>query len=449
MIVSMKLRGCIVAAALSFLVAHADAGYKAGAGSVVITPEKNIWMAGYAARKGPAEGKEHDLFAKAFAIEDPNGARAVVVTTDLVAVSSTLTHAVFDRVQAKYAIPRERFMMTASHTHSGPVTNDRLYDMYGLDDAQSALIAEYTATLPDKILGAVDAAITSLEPCTLHWGIGEAGFAKNRRAFVLGGMNNAFNPIGPVDHDVPVLLARKADGKPKAVLFGYACHNTTLSWQMFCGDYAGFAQAYLEQALPGTTALFVSGCGADQNPLPRGTVEHAKQYGGELSGAVLHVVGGVMKPVTSPIKTSYKEIPLGLSPAPSREEVEKQLQDQNVYIQRRAKRMLKTFDEKGALDTTYPYPVQVWRFGNDLQMTALGGEVVVDYSLLIKYELGKDNQFVIGYANDVCAYIPSLRVLREGGYEGAESMIYYGFHGPWAPQVQDDIMKTVHELTGR
>ena len=82
-------------------------------------------------------------------------------------------------------------------------------------------------------------------------------------------------------------------------------------------------------------------------------------------------------------------------------------------------------------------------------MTALGGEVTVDYSLLIKYELGRDNQFVIGYANDVCAYIPSLRVLKEGGYEGAEAMIYYGFYGPWAPQVQDDIMKTVHELTGR
>lgn len=436
-------------AVLAAVVAHADSGYKVGVGSVVITPEKNIWLAGYASRKAPAEGKEHDLYAKALALEDPAGVRAVLVTTDLVAVSSTLAHAVADRVQQAYNVPRERFLITASHTHSGPVTNDRLYDMYGLDDAQAALISEYTATLPDRILKAVETAIASLEPCTLHWGHGEAGFAKNRRAFVLGGMANAFNPIGPVDHDVPVLLARNADGKPKAVLFGYACHNTTLSWQFYCGDYAGFAQTYLEQALPGATALFVSGCGADQNPLPRGTVEHAKQYGGELCGAVLKAVGSTMKPVTGALRAAYKEIPLALSAPPSREDVEKQLQDQNVYIQRRAKRLLKQFDENGALDTTYPYPVQVWQFGNELQMTALGGEVVVDYALLIKYELGHDNQFVIGYANDVCAYIPSLRVLREGGYEGAESMIYYGFHGPWAPQVQDDIMKAVHELTAR
>lgn len=433
----------------STLAAYAEGGYKAGAGSAVITPEKNIWLAGYAARKAPAEGKEHDLFAKALAIEDPNGVRAIVVATDLVAVSSSLAHEVAGRVQNAFAVPRERFMITASHTHSGPVTNDRLYDMYGLDDAQASLIAEYTATLPDKIMKAVEAAVADLEPCTLHWGCGDAGFAHNRRAYTIGGVVNSLNPIGPVDHDVPVLLARNADGKPKAVLFGYACHNTTLSWQLYCGDYAGFAQAYLEQALPGATALFVSGCGADQNPLPRGTVEYAKQYGGELCGAVLKVIGGTMKPVAGALKTSYKEIPLALSAPPSREEVEKQLQDQNVYIQRRAKRLLKTFDEKGALETAYPYPVQVWQFGDDLQVTALGGEVTVDYSLLIKYELGRDKQFVIGYANDVCAYIPSLRVLKEGGYEGAESMVYYGFYGPWAPQVQEDIMKTVHELTGR
>lgn len=445
----MSFRSLAAGAIAVLFALHANGEFKVGAGAAVITPEKNIWLAGYASRKAPAEGKEHDLFAKALAIEDPAGTRAVIVTTDLVAVSAALARDVAERAQQGYNIPRERLLIAASHTHSGPVTNDRLYDMYGLDEAQAALISEYTATLPYRIMKAVEMAIATLEPCTLHWGIGEAGFAKNRRAFVLGGVNNAFNPIGPVDHDVPVLLARNSEGKPKAVLFGYACHNTTLSWQYYCGDYAGFAQADLERTLPGAVALFVSGCGGDQNPLPRGTVEHAKQYGGELCGAVLKTVGGDMKPVAGPLKASFREIPLALSEPPTREAVEAQLQDQNVYVQRRAKRMLKIFDEKGALDTTYPYPVQVWQFGDDVQLTALGGEVVVDYSLLIKYELGKYNNFVIAYANDVCAYIPSLRVLREGGYEGAESMVYYGFYGPWAPQVQEDILKTVHELSGR
>jgi len=430
------------------VIGAAQAEYKVGAGTAVITPEKNIWLAGYASRNAPAEGKEHDLFAKALAIEDETGARTIIVTTDLVAVSRDLSDKTSALVLEKFGVPRDRYMITASHTHSGPVTNDRLYDMYGLDESQAAPIAEYTATLPDKVLAAVTQAVENLEPCTLHWGNGAAGFGKNRRTYTIDGMGGGMNPIGPVDHDVPVLLARNADGKPKAVLFGYACHNTTLSWQFYCGDYAGFAQTNLEQSLPGAVALFVSGCGADQNPLPRGTVEHAKQYGGELSGAVLSVIGGDMKNVDGPVRAAYKEIPLALTEPPAREDVEKNLQSENVYEQRRAKRLLKIFDEKGALDTTYPYPVQVWQIGDDVQLTALGGEVVVDYSLLIKHELGRDKQFVIGYANDVCAYIPSLRVLKEGGYEGGGAMLYYGFYGPWAPQVQDDIMKTVHELSG-
>ncbi|MCL4691563.1 MAG: hypothetical protein KJ060_03525, partial [Candidatus Hydrogenedentes bacterium] len=119
----------------------------------------------------------------------------------------------------------------------------------------------------------------------------------------------------------------------------------------------------------------------------------------------------------------------------------------NVYIQRRAKGLLRKFDAKGALDTTYPYPVQVWKLGDTLQFTVLGGEATVDYSLRLKYELGREKQFVIAYANDVCSYIPSLRVLREGGYEGESSMIYYGFYGPWAPPIEEDIVAAVHELT--
>ncbi|HRI88578.1 MAG TPA: neutral/alkaline non-lysosomal ceramidase N-terminal domain-containing protein [Candidatus Hydrogenedentes bacterium] len=441
LLIAVVLMGGIAAPALS--------AYKVGAASVVITPEKNIWLAGYAARKAPAEGKEHDLYAKAIAIEDATGARFVLVTTDLVAVSRDLMLNVSALAQEKHGIARERFMITASHTHSGPVTNDRLYDMYGLDETQGQLIAEYTATLPDKIMAAISHAIEDLEPCTLHWGQGTAGFGKNRRQYAIGGVSGGMNPIGPVDHDVPVLLARNAEGNPKAVLFGYACHNTTLSWQFYCGDYAGFAQEYIERSLPGATALFVSGCGADQNPLPRGTVALAKQYGGELSGAVLGVVGGESTKLTGEMRGAYSEIPLALTAPPTREEIEKNLQHENVYEQRRAKRLLKVMDEKGALDTTYPYPVQVWQFGDELQLTALGGEVVVDYALLIKHELGRDKQFVIGYANDVCAYIPSLRILQEGGYEGGGAMLYYGFYGPWAPEVQDHIMKTVHELTGK
>jgi neutral/alkaline ceramidase-like enzyme len=421
---------------------------KAGVGKVVITPNQDMWMAGYASRKKPSEGKIHDLHAKALALEDETGARTVLVTSDLIGVPASFVNYTANLAREKFHLPRERLMVTVSHTHCGPVLQDRLQNMYSLDETQTRLLAEYSKTLPDLFIKAIEGALNNLEPCRLEWGVGRAGFAVNRRQYTLGGVINGTNHTGPVDHDVPVLKISRKDGSTKAVVHGYACHNTTLSFQKFCGDYAGFSQAYLEEKLPGATALFVCGCGGDANPLPRGTLELAQKYGAELAEAVLAVAKQPLTELKGPIQVAFKEIPLALSAPPTRAEVEKQLQDPNVYVQRRAKVLLKTLDEKGELPTTYPYPVQVWQFADGMRMTALGGEAVVDYSLRLKYELGRERTWVIAYANDVCAYMPSLRVLREGGYEGAESMIYYGHHGPWAPTIEENIIGAVHELAG-
>ena len=102
-------------------------------------------------------------------------------------------------------------------------------------------------------------------------GQGTCGFAVNRR-------NNLEPDVpklieqgalkGPVDHTVPVLAVYLPDGKLKAVLFGYACHNTVMDFYKWSGDYAGFAQLALEKSHPDATAMFFMGCGADQNALP-------------------------------------------------------------------------------------------------------------------------------------------------------------------------------------
>ncbi|MCC6822854.1 MAG: neutral/alkaline non-lysosomal ceramidase N-terminal domain-containing protein [Verrucomicrobia subdivision 3 bacterium] len=431
---------------LSAAPVHGAGEMKVGVGKVVITPKQDMWLAGYASRTRPSEGKLHDLYAKALALEDETGARTVLVTSDLIGVPAALVNDTANRAREKFQLPRERLMVTVSHTHTGPVLQDRLQHMYGLNETQTRLLEAYSKTLPDLFLQAIASALNDLQPCRVEWGVGRAGFAVNRRQYTPGGVINGANPIGPVDHDVPVMKISRADGSIKAVVHGYACHNTTLNLQKFSGDYAGFSQVYLEAKLPGATALFVCGCGGDANPLPRGTVEHAQKYGTELAEAVLAAARQPLTDLKGPIRAAFKEVSLALSPPPPRAEVEKQLQDSNVYVQRRAQLLLKTLHEKGALPTTYPYPVQAWQFADGMQMIALGGEVVVDYSLRLKYELGRERTWVIAYANDVCAYMPSLRVLREGGYEGAESMIYYGHHGPWAPAIEENIIGAVHEL---
>jgi hypothetical protein len=90
------------------------------------------------------------------------------------------------------------------------------------------------------------------------------------------------------------------------------------------------------------------------------------------------------------------------------------------------------------------------KLGGSITLVALAGEVVVDYGLRLKREVGSPDQlWVVAYANDVFAYIPSRRVLSEGGYEAETSMVYYGLHGPWAPEVEDRIVDKVREMAGK
>jgi hypothetical protein len=268
----------------------------------------------------------------------------------------------------------------------------------------------------------------------------------NRRTPTETGFRNHPYPDGPVDHDVPVLIARDADKQLKAVLFGYACHSTTLSFYQFCGDYSGFAQRYLEEKHPGMTALFMAGCGGDQNPYPRGELDLCKQHGRALANAVEAAFLTYPRSVRGPLRVALDEVVLEFAAPPSRAQLEKESQSNNKWERQHAEVLLKELEEAGKLRTTYPIPVQVVRFGEDLILAALPGEVVVDYSLRLKAELTEPAVWVAGYSNDVFGYLPSLKVLKEGGYEGGGAMRYTSLPGAFAPSVEKLVVDKVHEL---
>ena len=289
-----------------------------------------------------------------------------------------------------------------------------------------------------------------MQPAQISWGMGKSDFAVNRRenpADQVPALRQKLALKGPVDHDVPVLVAKGPDGKPFGILTQYACHCTTLDYDKYSGDYAGYTQIELEKAFPGAVALFAAGCGADANPLPRRDEAMAIKYGKELAVATANVVKYGLKPLAGDkLAFAFEEIPLKLSKIPTKAELEKELADKNIYIAARAKVLLKKMAEEGSLSPTYPYPVQAWKLGTDLDWILLGGEVVADYSLRLKRSNGASRTWVTAYTNDVCAYIPSLRVLKEGGYEGATSMIYYALPSPWAESVEEDIFASIARL---
>ncbi|MFO0852674.1 MAG: neutral/alkaline non-lysosomal ceramidase N-terminal domain-containing protein [Gemmataceae bacterium] len=438
----------LLAAALTL--AAPDAGWQAGFAAVKITPERPVWMAGYAARTAPAAGTETDLYARAAAFADPAGKRFVLVALDLVGIDRDLSQLVARRIREKHGLPREAVALTVTHTHCGPVVGTTLRSMYFLDAGQAERVREYTTALPAKVLAAVDAAVADLRPVTLHFAEGTASFAVNRRAnkeAEVPKLRAAGTPLqGPTDHRVPVLAARGPDGKLRGVVFGYACHATTLDFLKWCGDYPGYAVAELEAANPGAVAVFVAGCGADQNPLPRRTVELAKGYGRQLAAAVTDVLGEPTPSVKGKWSGRYAEIDLPFAKVPTRDELQADLRDKNKYVAARAKDLLAGVDGGQPVPASYPYPVQVWKLGDRVTWALLGGEVVVDYSLRLSRDLGPGPVWVSGYANDVMAYIPSERVLAEGGYEGGGAMVYYGRPGPWAAGIERRITDSLTRM---
>lgn len=422
--------------------------WKAGVARAVITPKVAMWMAGYGGRTAPAAGTFHDLWIRVLAVEAADGRRGVILSSDTLGISQPIYEAVVAQLKQRQQLDRSQIMLHASHTHCGPVLKQALYDIYPLDDAQIQLIEDYSQGLIVTIVETVEAAIKDLQPSKLSYGIGHCDFAVNRRTNrepdvpMLRAENRL---MGPVDHTVPVLAVHGQDGALRAVVFGYACHNTTLGFQQWCGDYAGFAQYDLEARHPGVTALFTLGCGADQNPLPRRTVELAQEYGKRLADAVDAILDGERSTVAPKLATAVEMIDLKYDSLPSLERL-RTMAAGSGYLARWAGRNLKLAESDAELPKSCPYPVQVWRMGTDLLWITLGGEVVVDYSLRFKGEYGWDT-WVSGYVNDVMAYIPSERVLLEGGYEGQSSMYVYGHPAErWAKGIEPQIAATVQRL---
>jgi neutral ceramidase len=443
---------CVLVVTWVVLASHVQAEvvtWRAGVAKEIITPEKSVWLAGYGTKRAP-DGKLHELWMKALALEDAEGRRAVLITSDFEGVPKGMSDRVFAQLQQQFQLERQHVMFTFSHNHCGPRLGDDLVDYYPFEAEQVALVDEYTELMVTKCVAMVGQALAQLAPASLQMGEGKATFAVNRRnnreADVPQLLAQGTPLKGPVDHAVPVLTVTRPDGTLAAVLFGYACHPTTLSFSTWCGDYPGFAQLEIEKNHPGTTALFVNTCGGDQNPLLRRSVELCQRYGHMLAVAVEEVLKQPLKPVSPGLRTAFELIDLPYLSVVSRAELAGLLQDSNPLRARWAARLLKQLDAGEKFESAYPYPIHAWRLGREMLVIGMGAETVVDYALRFKREFGPGT-WVCGYADDQIAYIPSRRVWEEGGYEGGAYLYEYGRPAfRWSGDIEDRIAASVHRL---
>ncbi len=418
----------------------AEALWQVGVAAVDITPDYPVRLSGYGNRRTESEGVAQRLHAKALAFGSDADGPAVAITVDNVGVPFTLRDEVVRRLAAKTKVTGDCLAICSSHTHCAPMLAGMLPNIFSMDIPAEHLpaIERYTRELTDKIEQVALAALADRQPARLAWGVGKVEFAANRRV--------AFGSK-VVDHDLPVLRVTTPEGKVRALFTSYACHCTTLDWNFIHADWAGCAQEALEREFPGAIALTAIGCGADQNPQPRKTAELVAQHGEALAAEAKRLVNTVLKPISGPLACRAKQIELAFDTPRTRAEWEAIAQPKGhpaaIY---QARKNLARLDRGEVLPTALPYLVQTWSFGDDLAMVFLPGEVVVDYGLRLKREFDDTRLWVNGYSNDVPCYIPSRRVLEEGGYEGGFAMVYYDRPNKFAPEVEERIVAAVHEL---
>lgn len=422
-----------------------------GVAKIDITPDYPIRLNGYGSRRTESEGIIQRIWAKALAIGNDADGPVIMVTVENCGLPDELTEEVSKRIKQKTGIPRENFVACFTHTHSAPCLTNSASFIFSSDmiPAQQATINRYTNQLKDWMETVTLDALENRKPCQIEWNIGELGFAKNRRT-----------DGGPVDHSLPVMRFTDEDGNLRAVWASYACHCTTLggSDNHICGDWAGFAQEEIQNTHPDVTALITIGCGADANPesrmraMPQGVQEvfetrlaYAKEHGESLAHEVTHQLERDAKNLPNIPEGLFKRVNLPFDKLPTESEW-KELAARGGAIGYHAEKHLEMLANGDKIKMDISYPIQAWIFGDELAIVFLASEVVVDYSLRLKREFDSSRLWVGAYSNAFPGYIPSERVLAEGGYEGGGAMIYFGQPTRFAPGVEQLVIDTVYQL---
>lgn len=403
-----------------------------------LTPDYPVPLSGYGGRTNLSEGVEQKIWAKALAFNPGSDEIAVLITVDNCGVPFHVRREVLNRLRSTLPIKRERFAILSSHTHSAPMLKGVLENLFSRDltKAERAAVDRYTEDLTKALVTVTEQAVSKAVDARVEWGVGEARMAENRR---LGS--------GPTDDDVPVMRVTDSSGKVLAILANYACHCTAISgrFHRICGDWAGYTQEFLEQRFPGSTAMVSIGCAGDQRPAARFGLEYAKSNGRIIADAVANAISGELNELKLAPRCDVEELSLPLESPRSRADWEKLAKSSNRSFAYPAQKNLLRLDRGESLQNEVPYMVQSWGFGDDLLMVFLPGEVVVDYAVRLKdrYETGRT--WVNAYANDVPCYIPSERILREGGYEGETAMRYYDRPERFAAGIEERILTAVYK----
>jgi len=411
-----------------------------GSASADITPGWSLTLAGFAARTGPSQGVSQPIRVRVSVLEsrDDMGEanRAVVAVADMLWWGPQQVPALRAEIAAVTGAPEANILLSATHTHSGPQTTTRASATIGVVDPR------FLDLLRERTLDAARAAAARLEPVTVSRLDGTHGLGFNRRY--------ALNPHGPEDQALVVLRFDRANGEPATLWVHYTCHPVITQEPLISGEFCGVAMDLLESR-HGVTALYLQGCCGDINPrvgneqrTVRGTNGDVERIGEEFAGAVTGLLANGearrLRPV--PLAATHLDVDLPYATLPTVAELQAQANEPDVYGEL-ARAML---DHPDWLAPSIPLHLQRLDVADGLSLLAMNGEIVVEYGLRIR-EAGGGATLPMGYANGMTGYVPTARIIAEGGYEAGEARPYFFLPAPFDPTVETVMNDAIDRIT--
>jgi len=412
----------------------------AGAAAAEITPQKSMFLFGYPHVPRHSTGVHDPLWSTALYLADGR-MEAMFIANDIIFISKASAGRVRRRIQADIGVPAANVMVSATHTHSGPITVD--YISNEADAIVPKADPEYLRFFESQMVAVAVAARRAAEPAQVGLALGDStGVGTNRR-----------DPAGPADHQVPVLLVRSADGgRNLAAMVVCSMHPTVLHEDstLISGDFPGLARIHLQHSCLGGDCPVLLHTGPAGNQSPRhvtkgNTFEEADRLGQVLARAVEAALPHVRWADDPALwcESEFLDLPRRTFAGVDEAEetlalVRKRLDDLRAAGAPRQEVRTAECDWFGAEETLtlaraaadgrldaatktcLPAEVQVIAVG-PWAFAGWPGEVFVDYALQVKAR--SDNAFVISLANgELQGYIVTEAAADEGGYEASNAL---------------------------
>jgi hypothetical protein len=412
------------------------ADFRAGAAQVDITPPQGAPMAGYYSNRA-ASGVHDPLHAKAIVVQK-DGVTAALVACDLASLPRDIAQDARRRIRETLNIPEAHVMISATHTHTGPVLLSGP-TRYNLEGEMKRIGLEYTASLGAKIAEAVRLAHAVLQPARVMAGVGREDSLTFNRRFHMKDGTVSWNPAkqdpridrpaGPIDGSVPVIYFEAADGSPIAIHVNYALHLDTVGGTEYSADYP-YTLSNILSAAKGKelVTVFTIGCAGNLNHRdisskdPQKGNGEAARIGAVLAGEVLKTLKHAQPVEITAIGVSSETLQLPLpSVQPSEIDWARTVAasfgkpDAAPFMDLvKAFKIIDVVERKGK---PLEAEVQAIAFGKDVGFVALPGEIFVEHGLAIRTASPYRYTSIVELANGSVGYVPDRKAFPQGAYE--------------------------------